>query len=301
MVTETYLPGLAALLQSIDERGGGLAGLRVVVVSAEPIADRHRRAFDDTFAIRNCTLVWQGLGDRSLDAFKSLAGEDGSRFSTALQKLAIFGIDEPTVLFLDADLLCLSRIPTDQSAVRNGELVAARDWGFHEPEQIAGEPMVNTGVFFVRPSPALFVSLLNYYTEDPARFRRLGDQVGLNTFFRTSDDRSVRLLSDRWNVLKRRELSDRSAIDDAIFLHFVGRKPWETPRRSDWREWGYGRLDRLWWDFFERSGLRSRIAVPSKRWRGPLAGGFGRFAARSLLSVESLRSRWHPNREQESA
>ncbi len=289
MVDERYLPGLIALLESLQRLGNCPAGLCISVVycgkQLPPVTSKIRTHYAPQF-----NVDWRLLDEVARDAGVAAlehGGSDQARFATALQKLLVFSLDvEEPCLFVDADVICLNPIPWTELSACEADFAAVEDQGFGAAELINGSPMLNTGVFKFRPSAELFGRLMDFYQKHPERFRRLGDQVGLNHFFSSMMQYSVKVLPSYWNVLKRRHLREGTLQDEPVFLHYVGRKPWQPAAPWNWREWGYAPLDRRWHLLFQLSSIHDAVGPIDDVWENGFAGPIGLKAARGLFAAE---------------
>ena len=181
----------------------------------------------------------------------------------ALQKLGVFALPEEwgTCVYIDSDMVCVN--PIIELSVMQ-PLSAACDFlsGFgKEPKESSeGSTDINTGLMVFSPSQLTFRELVAVYNERHAERTHKGDQDIINMWIRETRQ-PVQRLGSEWNFSKRlQDCAGLSWVKKNLkrikILHFVGAKPW-TPNAeiNTVRECRYGWMERIWWDYFERSGL----------------------------------------------
>jgi lipopolysaccharide biosynthesis glycosyltransferase len=158
-----------------------------------------------------------------------------------MQKLTLFNLtNEKLIYFLDSDIICVGDIRACEQFKHFSSTVV---FGISLPHSVCGRPMFSGGSFVFEPSEGLYDELQKFALEYPGKFP-LADQSILNGFFYANGHADqVHLLGIEWEVLKRLFVHHRqiwNAVADKKFVHFVGKKPWQTS------EPGYAELDRLW-------------------------------------------------------
>ena len=79
---------------------------------------------------------------------------------------------------------------------------------------------------------------------------RYADQDLISYFFHNNYPRSIHYLPAKWNMLKRIyvKLPKKWNLEDIIFIHYVGKKPWDVI------ETGYEIPHNLWRCFYFQAG-----------------------------------------------
>jgi hypothetical protein len=266
IVTPSFWPGFAALLQSLAENGGLSARTEVRwLVICEP---------------KSAPLAWIASRPENLELFPlqdlpriELLSEQtqGERMENALQKIGIFALPESlgTCVYLDSDMVCLN-------SVRGLEAISPISAAY-DHLQFSGDasrlptgqsPEYNTGVLVFAPSRKIFEELTNTYQRRHGERSHKGDQ---DVFFFWSQKNPVHALGSEWNFSKRhqdwvgREWIKRH-LSEIRFLHFVGAKPWTSNAHiKTFRECHYRFMEEIWWDYFERSGFAAHMDKPPRR------------------------------------
>jgi lipopolysaccharide biosynthesis glycosyltransferase len=252
MADDGYVPGLAALLQSIVENSG-LRTPTMTVVMTRPLP-RPRRQLLATLGV---SLEFVDL--RDLGGIEPRPNTARLRRMT-LQKLLLFELPgTELMLHVDSDMLCVGSLDGLDALP---EFAAVPQRGFVRDLLPDGSPMYNTGLFTFRPDAVFAKELREFYWRSPTPFD-LGDQVVLNRFLREGLGRDFFPLDESWNTLTWAAAADgRTSVEGIRFLHYVGRKPW----RNVWVGYDRGgrtivRLYELWWEYLERSGIGRELGL----------------------------------------
>ena len=267
IVSPDFWPGFAALAQSLVENSGLNREDYELVAICDPacapakwIASRRERL--------------SVLPISELPAIPVLSAQSqGKRMEQALQKLGVFALPEEwgTCVYIDSDMVCVN--PIIELSVMQ-PLSAACDFlsGFgKEPKESSeGSTDINTGLMVFSPSQLTFRELVALYNERHAERTHKGDQDIINMWIRETRQ-PVQRLGSEWNFSKRlQDCAGLSWVKKNLkrikILHFVGAKPW-TPNSeiNTVRECRYGWMERIWWDYFERSGFASYMEKPARR------------------------------------
>lgn len=228
-INERFSPGLCALLKSLD-LNSGMRQTRFTVMTEGDIPSRSK-----------LEQLWPGIefvGRGELGEFKSVHHIGQNRFAFNWQKLCVWLLPyDETCYFLDADMICVGNI---SDARRFTPFMAPIVFGISMPPSVGGRPMFSAGSFVFRPDPDFFRDLQAFADEwrEPLP---LAEQTLLNLVL--NDNGGAKLLGIEWEMLKRVYVHHpkvwRSVVDKK-FIHFVGKKPWETS------EPGYEELEKLW-------------------------------------------------------
>jgi hypothetical protein len=267
IVSPDFWPGFAALAQSLVENSGLDREDYELVVICDP-------AFAPAKWIASRPERISVLPISELPVVPVLSPQSqGRRMEQALQKLAVFALPEQwgTCVYIDSDMVCLN--PIEELAAMQ-PLTAAHDFlsGFdREPTASSeGNADINTGIMVFSPSQATFHNLVSIYSERHAERTDKGDQDIINMWIQETRQ-SVQRLGSEWNFSKR--LQDcvgvrwvKENLKRIKILHFVGVKPW-TPNSeiNTVRECQYGWMEKIWWEYFERSGFAAHMENPPNR------------------------------------
>ena len=242
-----YLPGLFALLQSLKENSS--IDIDEMIIVCEEIIPKNIISSLTQIGIPLYFLNRNDLGD-----IKSKDKQLQSQHELAFKKILLFKLPlNEKIAYVDVDMVCMNSLkginllPT---------LSVAPDIGISKtPRLINGFPMFNTGFMIFQPSNEIFQELRDYILNSEVQFNDLGDQTPINAFFYQQNPSMVNMIDPCWNTLKRVALRERNLLHNPNLklLHFVGRKPWESPiyKRT---EMPYISLYRFWFNFFENSG-----------------------------------------------
>jgi lipopolysaccharide biosynthesis glycosyltransferase len=246
MADDSYLPGLATLLHSLD-RNSNLGSVPMTVIYDGVI---HRDVQD---VLSPASFEIEFIPREELGHVPARAFTRGRRQST-LQKLLVFRLPyEEKLAFLDADMVCLRSI----SAVRLMEPVSVV--AEHKMYNLAlddSTPVFNSGFFVFKADASLTDELCAFYSEDERQFP-LGDQMVLNQYIHLTGALTRHFVSDVWNMPTTGLCAERDRpIDDIRLLHFVGHKPW----LNMWRPYTgtnarMAKLYELWWAYFKQTDL----------------------------------------------
>lgn len=225
ILTENYIPGFRALVNSL-ERNGGLADIRFSVVCL------------DKFVPPIAGFDYFQVGDLGRFDFDRSLLCKAPRFSVCLEKPLVWLLphQEPC-LYLDSDILCLN--PLDRldeydelSAVVNQSQIGKRIG--YEPTYRTSLPVWNAGVFVFRPNRATFEGIQEHartYTDKISH----SDQNILNGYF---SGVGVNWMDLSWNTgivvnFWHPSLFDLNQIK---LLHYAwDEKPWLHPARREWQ------------------------------------------------------------------
>lgn len=266
IVTPGFWRGFAALVQSLAENGRleSCSEVRWLVI-CDP---------------ESAPMAWLASRPEKVELFplselpriKVLSAQtQGERMENALQKLGIFALPETlgTCVYLDSDMICLNPVNDLESM---SPISAVYDHlqlsGDPSPLPAGQPPEYNTGVLVFTPSRKIFEELSETYQRRHGERSHKGDQ---DVFFFWSQDKSVHPLGSEWNFSKRHQDAVgagwvRRRLPCIRFLHFVGAKPWTSNSHiTTFRECHYGWMEKIWWDYFERSGLAQDTAASTKR------------------------------------
>jgi hypothetical protein len=267
IVSPDFWPGFAALVQSLSENAGlGLDEYAIDVICDPEQAPRAwLNSRPETISL---------LPNSAIPEIAILSRQkQGRRMEQAMRKLGVFALPESggPRTYIDSDMICLGSLrklaglPPLAAAC---EELCGFDTG-RSPASMEGVE-INTGLMVFTPSQKAFAELESIYARRHGERCFKGDQDIINMWLQETG-RPVHRLGSEWNLSKR--FQDRTGapwIKDRVrqvkVLHFVGVKPW-TPNSqvTTFRECHYGWMEKIWWDYFERSGFASRVEMPLQR------------------------------------
>jgi len=231
--TLDYLLGATVLLRSL--RASGAVRPFVLMIPAS----------DAAFTAAVAAMTPRPTEVRRVPEIKPTADQMPTaayaRYSKCLNKLYTWTLtDYDTVCWLDADLIVSENLDPlldlhlaegeiaaapgcTCNALRNARFVTAPErCPFNNPENV----YVNTGLIVVRPSNAMFDTLLKWNYDYP-----FPDQDAFNVGFSAPPYR-IRVLPMRYNYLNHLPIAHPTASTDNIAVfHFGYNKPWLTGHR----------------------------------------------------------------------
>lgn len=197
---------------------------------------------DDIFEYKNFKII--NCSDISVDTHVS-------RFKKTFYKLKLFSLTEyDRVVFIDSDIICLGDISFLISKdLEIYEMCAAKDYGIKLNDNI-----INSGVMVVNKSmlskktykEMISLTKIKFNKDTKDNNGNGSDQFIINEYFNTNK-KNIFHLDIRYNTLKRVFLHHKniwqSIKDDIRLLHFVGNKPWNKDKETD-----YLPLNKKWKD-----------------------------------------------------
>jgi hypothetical protein len=267
IVSPEFWPGFAALVQSVSEN----SALQMQDYEIHVICDLDQapRAW---LASRREPITL--LPDSVIPKIAILSEQaQGKRMDQAMQKLGVFALPEDggTRVYIDSDMICLGSL---RELLLTPSLAAACEelCGFDTGKNPAGlhDVEINTGLMVFEPSQKAFSELQSVYARRHSERSFKGDQDIINMWLQETG-RSVHRLGSEWNLSKRfQDQAGHQWIKDRIgqvkILHFVGVKPWTANAEvKTVRECNYRWLEKIWWDYFERSGFAAYLKHPPRR------------------------------------
>lgn len=290
IVDNRYAPGLAALLQSLDDNAAiGRRSMTVFLLDA--LSDDVRAALGD------CDTELEFFPLAELGTVPPRSHTRGRRRST-IQKLLVVGMPtDRTTVFVDSDMLCLS----DLTGIERWEhFTAAVETVPFGQEPTAGSQSFNTGLFAFDGDPNLREELVQFYLSPETRFV-LGDQPVCNRVMHTLHPDDVRLVDPVWNANPQWIVRNPERSDEVRFLHFTAQKPWLEywrPRHDVGRE--LVELYRVWWSYYARSPVARVLPLAQPPWlavrvsHARAARPLWRGAQLARAQVSSVRQRLQP-------
>ncbi|MDP3920802.1 MAG: class I SAM-dependent methyltransferase [Candidatus Omnitrophota bacterium] len=269
LVTQDYLPGFYALMQSIADHGGLEPSAKFLVLYADGQVLRHAPQ------IRKFGFQFEFLDIHTLGkAHAPLAERGRNKFQIALQKLLIFKIpSEEKLCFIDSDMLCLNSL---DGVYAMEHFSIAPD----KPKKYLRDrlPVLNTGFMVFSPSSALYDEITEYINQSSETFD-WGDNGVLNHFFYDRRPEEIHLVDRNWNMRKKAMIHQPKSFDlkKIRLLHFVGNNPW-THFAGFLAVMAYERdylsLNILWWNYYLRSQLAAGFLPASKALIASIPAGF---------------------------
>lgn len=228
-VSESYVPGLVALLGSMVRNSG--IDFSFSIICYDKLSDQSSSQIHST----GVPIEWfnaQDLG--TIEGLKSPI----PRMIPCFQKPVVWNLpyEGEQLVYVDSDVLCLSSLAGIESWT--GQSVVALNPKLYVGQENVDTPAVppgsewNAGIFGFSPDPNTFAEIRKFsakYT-DPVDF---GDQPILNDFFRGQ----VNYKGLAWNTSVRVFLSARSVFlrTNVKFLHFAqDEKPWMQRPSERW-------------------------------------------------------------------
>ena len=157
--------------------------------------------------------------------------KEHSRWSPNWTKLRLWQLEFDRVLYVDADVLFLKNLDEVFShPILNG-FCGALDWGRWTP--ISSRKM-NGGVILLRPSQAVFHTLLRA-SKHVSKYRSEEAEQGLLNYFFQKNECRLPYTLDAQKTLSVSEPSLWN-IDDIFILHYTGEKPWRSWSTRKYRE-----------------------------------------------------------------
>jgi lipopolysaccharide biosynthesis glycosyltransferase len=240
-----FVPGVVALLQSLEDNGNLPNNQKIIIVELEPFTEDIRdRLRDFPFGIDFRDIKEFGQVD-DVAPFKwfpcTIKEHMSEWLNCIIQKLFMFKLTEyPKLLWIDCDIICLNDI-TEMYDMP--PLSATKDAGIEIDRRVpefGDNFMFNTGVMAFEPSLDLFNGIIEYSKEHFPSFahvRPSGDQTMINAYYWAKQPEAVNIIEQKWNItwkiIARHPQYFYQLMDnDPKFLHFVGEKPWNvTPKR----------------------------------------------------------------------
>lgn len=263
-INSSYLPGLLNLIYSM-RRFGKLDSIDLILITDDDLDQKSLELIDDRcnrFEVRSISSLGGDPTERP---------EEPRRLQIATKKLKLFNLNGPDVhCFIDADMLCLNDANGILSMPHFSAVPNQSDGG--KFSYIASNITFNSGMFTFCPDDFSEDEVINYYHNSKHNFENgLGDQSIINQYMYEKYPEKLYLVDDKWNILKRRLNSDLSATqikNDAVFLHYVGVKPWESINLlSSGNEAEFIQLNKLWWEVLHESGLHKVLGIREPNWR----------------------------------
>lgn len=251
-LTRDYVPGLAALLQSLRENAGIDWGLSVITYDAIDPATQENLG-------RLCSGEIRWIDVRDLGSVPQPPNQT-PRMRPNFQKLLIWRLPKPrrgTLVYLDADMLCLSSLEGMESfpslSVVRKQSSIGRPPDADTAYLPSGRYPWNAGMMVFRPSKDIFEGLCAQARSYVAPIR-FGDQVIHNDYFNRERQGDVHYIDPQWNMstwMKRKwpAIYSRRPVKLLHFAHAP--KPWRHIPQHVWQVdfW------KLWRGFYERSGF----------------------------------------------
>lgn len=254
VATDDYIWGLIALLSSMAENSPSSNGMDFYIFHGAPVAPLSTHSME--LLERTHHEVKLHLTEIELSPYAEVLSTTHNavnpplyqrdRYLPAYLKFASFGLEEyDTVVYLDADLLCLG--PLDDLINLSGGIYMARDLPTDDPAIVN----YNTGVMTIgRPLiGATVLETLLTFSCPPDYDYHFGpaDQAILNLVFASQ----IRELDSRFNTLKYEVIGDDSPTDrvrelDVRLLHFVSSKPWDKGVIELFNSENVFKVDALW-------------------------------------------------------
>lgn len=259
-VTEKYIPGLVALVESIRE-SSGFSDEEIefaVIKTPETELDRDKLPKEIKFEVFNTT----DLGKFEFD--ESLFLKKAKKWKTIQNKILVFKLPyEENICYLDVDILCLG----DITELKNFKpLTASIAFNSKGPQTVLGNYLTFCAGFFVfRPSNELFDEIQEFALGYKDKINS-GDQVLLNNFFYSKYPNDVHLLGLEWGtdirIKKIIPKHYKSLLKDqkVKFLHFTKVNPWMDYKEkwtwyilNTWRKFYWRKECKLWWEYYNRA------------------------------------------------
>jgi len=254
-----FLPGLMTLFYSLREHSKLSDNQQIIVIEFEPFTNDDRGKLS-AFGYDIKFVDIREFGDYSeimLDPFQIGMPQKASMYWRSLmRKTLIFRLKLEKLVWLDADLLCLGDI---RAIFDMPHLSLCHDWGMKPPQDVMGNPMVNTGVMVISPEEEDFIGLqktLHTKDEEMSKYGVGGDQPVINWYFYGEKPDKVNVIHQRWNILKHIYTTNSGLFTDCWkdpkFVHYVSIKPWVYSEEMPCPEKDVFLKDK-WMDYFKKA------------------------------------------------
>jgi len=220
-VTDDYVPGLLALIKSIEENGK--IDFSFAVLKLSDISNKNLNLLESL----DTKVELFELDDLGKFEFDKNLMEMQKRYQH-LKKLLVYNLpyDEKMCL-IDADMLCLN----DISNIENfSPISAGLNNGRVYPKTIFDRPMFNTGLMIFKPKKESFKEIQKFALDQKDKIW-YGDQAILNRFYYKKYPENVNILGNNWNTLISIKRFNKRLWKDVKkegikFLHFTLVQPW---------------------------------------------------------------------------
>lgn len=220
-ITDDFVPGLLALIKSIEENGEINFSFAVIKLSE---LSSHNIDLLKSLDTKVELFDREELGKFEFD--KDLMMKK-SRYQH-LNKLLVYKLpyDEKMCL-IDADMLCLG----DISEIEDFKPISAGlNIGLVYPENVYGRPMFNTGLMVFEPDNSTFEEIQKFASKHVNEIW-YGDQAMLNLFYYKNYPSKVNILDFNWNVLISSKIFKKGLWEEVNqkkikFLHYTILNPW---------------------------------------------------------------------------
>lgn len=253
IINVKYLPGLYALLQSIEDNGDLPDNTGFLLLYTE------KAVLDHVAAIRRFRFKFEFMDIHELGRISAPLNRSGiTHFSgVTLQKILIFNLPHDGPLcWIDVDMICLNSI---RELMTMDHFTAATS---NKKAFSPSQKYFNAGLMVFRPSASLFNQILEFIAEaeKTGRSFKHGDQGILNCFFHERHPEDVHIVGKWWNLSKKTEFMrpHQFILKKIKILHFLGTKPWVNgfwelfhipfilPKRFHQADW-------IWWKYYFKS------------------------------------------------